>query len=577
MNDIVQQVPFLDQEHALPAVKFSGFQLSKALLFFLVGLGGYLFFVLLSTAPVSYLRFFPQPKYWLTKEILHYSTPHVPDNLHIVSDGLISHQHTGFFELLFFMLLALLCYIFCAFCIYKQRAGQRLTLIVTILAAFFVGLMYVYTQASLSDDVVPYIFYGRILAVYHANPYFDIPIKFSQDPLYPDMYWKNVVTGYGPIWTLVSAGLAGLGNGHELRSIMLFRFMSLGLHLCNTLLVMAILRASGQKQKTIVLGTFLYGLNPFLVFECCNGAHNDFMMIMFILLGLWRAIYAIRSEVVSLRTALLPVLLLATAGLIKYSALPVCGLFIVLLMCKVLRQDSRQPFFSALRLHWRQALFYGIILSLLVAVVFVGSYTPFMVGHSLSAIVNALFNIPITSLMHSSNAYTMLLLRNDHRLPAPLYFLTELTFWKVMSLLFMGCAFVIGVVLIWRDLTVRSLVLASLLFFAAFFYTSPYYYPWYASWVVSFVGLCLPLGRQRLARGLVAFALCLSWTTTFFYYNNVAAWTITVDHASSPFFNQELFLGIAGFALPVLVGILAVLPYRFNKRLATESVQADLA
>lgn len=561
----------------MSAFKFSGFQLSKSLLFFLVGLGGYLFFVLLSTAPVTYLRFFPQPKYWLTKEILHYSTLLVPDNLHIVSDGLVSHRHTGFFELLFFMLLALLCYVFCAFCIYKQHAGLRLTLIVTILAAFFVGLMYVYTQASLSDDVVPYIFYGRILAAYHANPYFDIPMKFSQDPLYPDVYWKSVVTGYGPIWTLVSAGLEVLGNGDELRSIMLFRFMSLGLHLCNTLLVMAILRASGQKQRTVVLGTFLYGLNPFLIFECCNSAHNDFMMITFILLGLWRAVYAIRAEVVSLRTALLPVFLLAAAGLIKYSALPVCGLFIVLLMRKVLRQDPKQSVFSAFKLYWRQALFYCATLSLFVTAVLVGSYAPFMLGHTFSSIMNNLFNIPITLLVRNSNMYTMVLLRKDGRLPVPFYFLTNLTFWKLTSLLLMGCAFVTSVVLIWRNLTIRSLALASLLFFAAFLYTSAYYYPWYASWVVCFVGLCLPLGRERLVRGLVAFALCYSWTTAFFYYSNVAAWTVIVNHASPPFFNQEPVLGVVGFALPVLVGILAALPYRFGKATTAQGVQADLA
>lgn len=577
MNDIVQQASLPDQEHALPASKFSGLQLSKALLLFLVGLGGYLFFVLLSTAPVSYLRFMPESTYWLTKEILHYSTPRVPDDLHIVSDGLISHQHTGFFELLFFMLLALLCYVFCAFCIYKQRAGLRFTLVITILAAFAVGLMFVYTQASLSDDAIPYALYGRILAIHHANPYFDIAMKFPQDPFYHDMYWKDIVTGYGPIWTLLSAGLAVLGNGDELLTIMLFRFMNLSLHLCNTLLVMAILRASGQKQKTVVLGTFLYGLNPFLIFECCNGAHNDFMMITFIFLGLWRGVYAIRAKVVSLRTALLPVFFLAAANLIKYSALPVCALFIVLLACKVLRQDSEQSFFPALRLHWRQALLYMVALSVFAGVVIVASYAPFMIGHSFSAIMNALFNTPINGLVRNSNMYSMLLLQNDHRLPAALSFLTNHNFWKVTSLLLMGCAFIAGVVLLWREMTIRSVVLASVLVFTAFLYTTGYYYPWYASWVVCFVGLCVPFGRQRLVRGLVALILCLSWTTTSFYYNNVAGWTVVVRHAAPPFFNEQLVLGIAGFVLPVLVGVIAALPYRFSKAITVRSVQADLA
>ena len=43
----------------------------------------------------------------------------------------------------------------------------------------------------LSSDPFSYALYGRILGVYHANPYLQIPAQFQGDPFLALAYWKE--------------------------------------------------------------------------------------------------------------------------------------------------------------------------------------------------------------------------------------------------------------------------------------------------------------------------------------------------------------------------------------------------
>ncbi|MBA2449508.1 MAG: hypothetical protein H0V51_15930, partial [Chloroflexi bacterium] len=66
-----------------------------------------------------------------------------------------------------------------------------------------------------SNDLFSYIFNGRIMTVYGANPYLAVPARYPQDPLLPLVDWREVPNFYGPLWTLIGAELTRLG-GDEL-------------------------------------------------------------------------------------------------------------------------------------------------------------------------------------------------------------------------------------------------------------------------------------------------------------------------------------------------------------------------
>jgi hypothetical protein len=57
------------------------------------------------------------------------------------------------------------------------------------------------SPVMLSSDPFSYALYGRILSIYHANPYVQLPNQFPGDPFLALAYWKDVPSYYGPVWT----------------------------------------------------------------------------------------------------------------------------------------------------------------------------------------------------------------------------------------------------------------------------------------------------------------------------------------------------------------------------------------
>jgi hypothetical protein len=140
----------------------------------------------------------------------------------------------------------------------------------------------------LSADVYSYISFGRIAVVHGGNPFIDAPADFPQDPFLGWVSWKNVPSVYGPGWIYPSIVLTIVVNSitpSPLVYVLAYKLLALALHLVNGLLIWAILRRWKPEQQT--WGTALYLLNPLALVEFAGNAHNDVLMITFILLGVW--------------------------------------------------------------------------------------------------------------------------------------------------------------------------------------------------------------------------------------------------------------------------------------------------
>gem|GEM_PF-2794173 len=140
----------------------------------------------------------------------------------------------------------------------------------------------------LSSDIYSYIAFGRVAAVHGGNPFVEPPSTYAVDPLYRWVNWKHVASVYGPGWIYPSIGLTVIVNSinqHVITYVLAYKLLALALHLLNGVLIWSSLERACPEQRT--WGTALYLLSPLALIEFVGNAHNDVLMITFILLGVW--------------------------------------------------------------------------------------------------------------------------------------------------------------------------------------------------------------------------------------------------------------------------------------------------
>ena len=139
-----------------------------------------------------------------------------------------------------------------------------------------------------SDDLFSYILYGRISAVHHANPLVVLPSDFPNDPFLQMVYWRDVRSVYGPVWLALSGGLALLAEalgGSLAVYTALFKLLGVLAHLLNAWLVWLILGRLAPKAR--LMGALFYAWSPLCLLEFGASAHNDALMLTFLLLGVY--------------------------------------------------------------------------------------------------------------------------------------------------------------------------------------------------------------------------------------------------------------------------------------------------
>jgi hypothetical protein len=136
-------------------------------------------------------------------------------------------------------------------------------------------------------DVFNYVNYGRMEVVHHLNPYTTIPIlEPHNDPSYSLSNWHQLLSPYGPLFTLMTFALVPLGVVASFWTIKTV----LGLaSLASILLVWKCARLLGRDPVAAIV---LVGLNPIVLVWGLGGGHNDFLMIFFIVLGFYLLLLA---------------------------------------------------------------------------------------------------------------------------------------------------------------------------------------------------------------------------------------------------------------------------------------------
>ncbi len=158
----------------------------------------------------------------------------------------------------------------------RLRARWAIGAVAAVHASFFLAPPLALT------DVFNYVNYGRMEVVHQLNPYTTIPIlEPHSDPSYFLSNWHQLLSPYGPLFTLMTFALVPLGVAGSFWAIKaVLAAVSLG----TIFLVWRCARLLGRDPVAAIV---LVGLNPIVLVWGLGGDHNDFLMVFFIMLGFY--------------------------------------------------------------------------------------------------------------------------------------------------------------------------------------------------------------------------------------------------------------------------------------------------
>jgi uncharacterized membrane protein (DUF485 family) len=158
----------------------------------------------------------------------------------------------------------------------RLRARWAIAAVVGVHAIFFLA-----PPMSLTD-IFNYINYGRMEIVHHLNPYTTYPILEPHgDPSYALSNWHQLLSPYGPLFTLLTFALVPLGVAASFWAIKaVLMAASLGT-------ILLVWRCAELLELDPVRAIVLVGLNPVVLVWGLGGDHNDFLMVFAIVLGFY--------------------------------------------------------------------------------------------------------------------------------------------------------------------------------------------------------------------------------------------------------------------------------------------------
>lgn len=509
----------------------------------------YILCILFSVALIFNISGLDKNEWWISIKLAWFGK-WIPSNLGLATDAYLSRQKTGYLELVILLacMFALYGLATLSAYLYTENGLNKHLQRLIWLGAVIGGSIYLFTPGILTSDIYSYASYGRLLAFYSANPYFVPPSAFPHDAIYNWLYWKNTVSIYGPIWTVISVFLSWVSGTGQMGVIFTFRLFAFAAHLVNIALVAATLRSMQRSHRTVAIGTLLYAWNPLVLAESSLGAHNDVFMVTFLLLGLlFSARAEVRATLARPRGYIPPLLTFTFATLIKFSAAPAVAVFIIALFCYTARftgQHNR-------RLSWRPAVVTGVIASGISLGVVLVLYGPFWFGHSPADVVNSFSSLPSATESFNSLLSALSYLHATRSLPAALFFLLDRKLWNVVTILALGLPIVIGSIYLWRTPTVHTIALVTLASLSAFLVVTPWFFAWYLTWIVGLAAVCLPVTSSRFGRALVAFVLTFSATAFLTYYSTLVGWILLAMHPAVA--SWALHITLEAFGLPLLM------------------------
>jgi len=131
-----------------------------------------------------------------------------------------------------------------------------------------------------ATDLFQYVLRARVHVVHGANPMTVAADQFPTDPLFPFAgEWADDLSPYGPVWELLTGGIAWMGAREAVSGAMACKGVALLAYLaCAGLLAWG---TGGDGGKLL-----LFAWNPLVLLQGPGNGHNDLFMLVWMLLAL---------------------------------------------------------------------------------------------------------------------------------------------------------------------------------------------------------------------------------------------------------------------------------------------------
>ncbi len=195
-------------------------------------------------------------------------------------------------------------------------------------------------------DIFNYINYGRMGMLDHLNPYTTLPaLEPHTDASYALSNWHNLLSPYGPTFTLITYALVPLGIAGSLWSLKCLMAVA---SLATLALVWKCARLLDRDPLQAVV---LVGLNPIVLLWGLGGVHNDFLTVLCIMVGFYlllrggiEGVVPVAQERLSLASLSRPAALDVAAGAAFVAAASLkasAGILIPVVIAGLLRAPRR--------------------------------------------------------------------------------------------------------------------------------------------------------------------------------------------------------------------------------------------
>lgn len=165
---------------------------------------------------------------------------------------------------------------------YRASRSHSLSLPTILGITVALALPLLLTYPVNANDVFSYYVRGRLTAVHGVSPLAVAPDQFPEDPFVPFAgEWAGETSPYGPVWELVAGAVAALSRENLLAALLSFKVLALAAHLGSA----ALIWRQQPEPRLKVERTLLWALNPALLLMFAVDAHNDSLMLFWLLLG----------------------------------------------------------------------------------------------------------------------------------------------------------------------------------------------------------------------------------------------------------------------------------------------------
>ncbi len=393
-------------------------------------------------------------------------------------------------------------------------------------AVFGVILLLSYPQTAI--DMFVYAIRTRGWALYNLSPFLVSPDAFpASDPwLSLAGEWADAASPYGPIWEWLSLGGFHLSGGSYLGHLFAIKIISSLAYLGSAGLIYLILRRI--RPQWAVAGMAFFAWNPLVLFESVQNAHNDIVMVFFLLLAIWAYTHLIERQ--KFLFAVIFIAAFAASILVKFVTLLILPFFLLGLAL-------RQP-------KWTHRILVMVLFGLAIVLLAVVVMAPFWPGWDHWAVLRAgrgagrsivallvLLLRPYTSSTNQAFNYTNGLI---YMVFGSIYL------WGLWRVACRGKKCFQGTVATLEAARETPILVSFYIFFWYALFVASVFHAWYLLWCMPLAALLIP--RDRPISGALIFSLMALLIIP--YYETVRVWI--------PILNQNHILGHA-IGIPLLL------------------------